>query len=90
MNLLYSAAPSGNPEIWWASLAEGSSEGGEELGLIGKKFASGFKIRFFSKDDDGKPTQVYSSSSSSSSSSISMYYPQVVQLELQQQIMEYT
>lgn len=50
---MFLAAPSGNPEIWWASLTEGSPKGGEELGLIGKKFASGFKIRFFSKDDDG-------------------------------------
>lgn len=35
------AGPPGNPEIWWASVSEGSVEGGDELGLIGKKFQSG-------------------------------------------------
>ena len=35
------AGPPGNPEIWWASISEGSAEGGDELGLIGKKFQSG-------------------------------------------------
>jgi len=48
------AAPSGNPEIWWISKTESSPEGGDELGFIGKKFASGFKVRFFSREDDGK------------------------------------
>ncbi|KAL9971654.1 hypothetical protein ACROYT_G017850 [Oculina patagonica] len=43
-----SSGPPGNPEIWWASISEGSVEGGDELGLIGKKFQSGFKVRFFS------------------------------------------
>ncbi|XP_068702546.1 nuclear factor of activated T-cells, cytoplasmic 2-like isoform X2 [Montipora foliosa] len=43
-----SSGPPGNPEIWWASISEGSAEGGDELGLIGKKFQSGFKVRFFS------------------------------------------
>ena len=47
------AAPSGNPEIWWASLSESSPDGGDEIGFIGKKFASGFKVRFYSKEDDG-------------------------------------
>ena len=42
--VLFVAGPSGNPEIWWASLSEGSVAGGEELGLIGKKFQSGKKI----------------------------------------------
>ena len=37
----YVAGPPGNPEIWWASISEGSVEGGDELGLIGKKFQSG-------------------------------------------------
>ena len=49
----YPAAPSGNPEIWWASLSESSPDGGDEIGFIGKKFASGFKVRFYSKEDDG-------------------------------------
>lgn len=42
----YVAGPPGNPEIWWASISEGSVEGGDELGLIGKKFQSGefFKV----------------------------------------------
>lgn len=39
--LFISAGPPGNPEIWWASTSEGSVEGGDELGLIGKKFQSG-------------------------------------------------
>ena len=39
--LLFTAGPPGNPEIWWASISEGSVEGGDELGLIGKKFQSG-------------------------------------------------
>lgn len=43
-----SSGPPGNPEIWWASTSEGSVEGGDELGLIGKKFQSGFKVRFYS------------------------------------------
>ncbi|XP_044176436.1 nuclear factor of activated T-cells, cytoplasmic 4-like isoform X4 [Acropora millepora] len=43
-----SSGPPGNPEIWWASISEGSANGGDELGLIGKKFQSGFKVRFFS------------------------------------------
>ena len=29
------------------------------MGLIGKKFASGFKVRFFSKEDDGKLNGTY-------------------------------
>lgn len=37
----FAAGPPGNPEIWWASISEGSAEGGDELGLIGKKFQSG-------------------------------------------------
>ena len=53
------AAPSGNPEIWWISKTESVPEGGEEMGLIGKKFASGFKVRFFSKEDDGKINGTY-------------------------------
>lgn len=28
----------GNLEIWWVSISEGFVEGGDELGLIGKKF----------------------------------------------------
>ena len=50
----FSAAPSGNPEIWWTSVAESPPSGGGEIGLIGKKFQSGFKLRFFSPEDDGK------------------------------------
>ena len=38
---VFTAGPPGNPEIWWASISEGSVEGGDELGLIGKKFQSG-------------------------------------------------
>lgn len=50
----YVAGPPGNPEIWWASISEGSVEGGNELGLIGKKFQSGeffncFLVPFSSK-----------------------------------------
>ena len=51
----YVAGPPGNPEIWWASISEGSVEGGDELGLIGKKFQSGeffqvlLLVPFFSK-----------------------------------------
>lgn len=52
-------APSGNPEIWWASLSECSAEGGEEMGFIGKKFASGFKVRFFSKEDYGNTWEAF-------------------------------
>ncbi|XP_065670276.1 uncharacterized protein LOC101236754 isoform X1 [Hydra vulgaris] len=52
-------APSGNPEIYWSSHAEGSPVGGQEMGFHGKKFASGFRIRFFSKDDDGKAWEAY-------------------------------
>ena len=37
----FAPGPPGNPEIWWASISEGSAEGGDELGLIGKKFQSG-------------------------------------------------
>lgn len=37
----FAAGPPGNPEIWWASISEGSVEGSDELGLIGKKFQSG-------------------------------------------------
>lgn len=39
--MCFAAGPPGNPEIWWASISEGSAEGGDELGLIGKKFQSG-------------------------------------------------
>lgn len=49
-----SSGPPGNPEIWWASISEGSVEGGDELGLIGKKFQSGFKVRFFSVNPTGR------------------------------------
>eukprot|EP00111_Clytia_hemisphaerica_P006025 TCONS_00017420-protein len=52
-------APSGNPEIWWISKTESYAEGGDELGFIGKKFASGFKVRFFSREDDGNSWEVY-------------------------------
>ena len=35
------AAPPGNPEIWWMKPEKGSVLGGEEIGLIGKKFPKG-------------------------------------------------
>nr|XP_047124460.1 uncharacterized protein LOC101237298 isoform X1 [Hydra vulgaris]XP_047124461.1 uncharacterized protein LOC101237298 isoform X1 [Hydra vulgaris]XP_047124462.1 uncharacterized protein LOC101237298 isoform X1 [Hydra vulgaris] len=55
MNFLEKPAPSGNPEIYWSSHTEGSPVGGLEMGFHGKKFASGFKIRFFSKESSHDP-----------------------------------
>lgn len=46
------AGPPGNPEIWWASISEGSVEGGDELGLIGKKFQSGKRCCCVKLKDD--------------------------------------
>lgn len=40
----FSAAPPGNPEIWWMKPEKGSVVGGEEIGLIGKKFQKGIKL----------------------------------------------
>ena len=40
-NIFFPAGPTGSPEIWWTSRTEGSVEGKEEVGLIGKKFPSG-------------------------------------------------
>ncbi|XP_048589693.1 uncharacterized protein LOC5512203 isoform X1 [Nematostella vectensis] len=49
-----SSGATGNPEIWWTSRTEGCVEGGEELGLIGKKFPTGFKVRFSANLPSGK------------------------------------
>lgn len=46
-------APSGNPEIWWISDSECSPKGGKEIGIIGKKFSTGFRVRFFGTDPEG-------------------------------------
>jgi len=49
-----SSGPTGSPEIWWTSRTEGSVEGREELGLIGKKFPSDLKVRFYANLPSGK------------------------------------
>lgn len=51
-HVLLTAGPPGNPEIWWASISEGSVEGGDELGLIGKKFQSGKRCCCVKLKDD--------------------------------------
>ncbi|CAB3983724.1 Nuclear factor of activated T-cells 5 [Paramuricea clavata] len=40
-------APPGNPEIWWMRPVKGYVTGGEEIGIIGKKFLKGFQVRFY-------------------------------------------
>jgi hypothetical protein len=39
--MFYIAAPPGNPEIWWMRPVKGYVTGGEEIGIIGKKFLKG-------------------------------------------------
>ena len=50
--IFYIAAPPGNPEIWWMRPLKGSVTGGEEIGIIGKKFLKGLSkiINIDSKD----------------------------------------
>ena len=47
------AAPSGNPEIWWISESDSLPKGGREIGIIGKKFSTGFRVRFYGTDSEG-------------------------------------
>jgi len=49
-----SSGPTGSPEIWWTSRTEGSVEGKEEMGLIGKKFPTDLKVRFYANLPSGK------------------------------------
>eukprot|EP00795_Rhopilema_esculentum_P000093 gene93-9705_t len=46
-------APSGNPEIWWISENESTPNGGKEIAIIGKKFSTGFRVRFYGTDSGG-------------------------------------
>ena len=47
------AAPYGNPEIWWISESESPPKGGKEIAIVGKKFSTGFRVRFYGTDSDG-------------------------------------
>ena len=44
------AAPPGNPEIWWMKPEKGCVTGGEEIGLIGKKFPKGIVFLLENKE----------------------------------------
>eukprot|EP00794_Sanderia_malayensis_P007472 gene7472-8301_t len=46
-------APSGNPEIWWMSTKESLAKGGKEAAIVGKKFAAGYRVRFYNSDSEG-------------------------------------
>ncbi|XP_046851976.1 nuclear factor of activated T-cells 5-like isoform X2 [Xenia sp. Carnegie-2017] len=52
-------APPGNPEIWWMKPVEGSVTGGDEIGIIGKKFLKGFQVRFYGELPSGEGWEAY-------------------------------
>ncbi|XP_028400008.1 uncharacterized protein LOC114523322 [Dendronephthya gigantea] len=52
-------APPGNPEIWWMRPVQGYVTGGEEIGIIGKKFLKGFQVRFYGELPNGEMWQAY-------------------------------